>query len=113
MEIMSISLTQYLNAMRGKEESPLSLNVLLSPFGLGYQADPDEGLLIGWVLEQLAVEFKPEDFIDPMDVASTALGFGYEPADRFLSDAPWLMLSAATQQQRYMALLCNPSQRST
>ena len=105
MDIMSIPLAQYLAAIKGKEEAPLSLDVLLSPFGLAYQADPDEGLIVGWVLEQLVVEFKEDDHIDPMDVAAIALSLGYEPADRFLSDAPWLMLCAATQEQRYLTLL--------
>ena len=105
MDIMSTSLGQYLNAMKGMELSPLSLNLLLSPFGLSYQADPDDGLLVGWVLEQLAAEFQPEDHVDPMDIAAVALSLGYEPADRFLTDAPWLMISEATQRQRFLALL--------
>ena len=105
MDIMSISLRQYLDAMTGSEETPLSLNVLLAPFGLAYQADPDKGLLVGWVLEELVVEFGMHDHIDPMDVAAVALSLGYDPADRFLTDAPWLMLNEATQRQRYLALL--------
>lgn len=92
---LALQLKDYLAAMRGKENHPLCLNLLLQPYGLAASDTRDDGLLAGHVLDQLALEFKAEDWVDPLDVAAACLHLGYDDAEEFLSEGPWLMIQVA------------------
>lgn len=94
---LALPFKDYLKAMRGQEHHPLCLNLLLRPFGISASDGLDEGLLAGHVLDQLAMEFKEMDLVDPLDVAAACLHLGYEDAEDFLTDGPWLMTQIARE----------------
>ena len=87
-------LKDYLHANLGKESLPVSMQELLNPFGFQYKGDRDDKLNMGLVLENLETEFNRNDWIDPIDVATSALTLGYNDADPFLDEAPWLIVQA-------------------
>lgn len=92
---LSMRLSDYFDALSGAEQVPVSLELILEPFGFFYHGDSDQSLLAGDFMACLAVEFGGDDWIDPTDIASAALELGHGPAGQFLEEAPWLMLQAA------------------
>lgn len=91
---LAMKLEDYLDAFLGSEQVPVSLGLILQPFGFFYTSDPDASLLTGLFLMSLTSEYQKDDWIDPVDIASSALSLGYEPAHYFLEEAPWLMRQA-------------------
>lgn len=91
---MTLRLKDYLKLQTGRESASVSMDTLLLPFGLSFQGEPSDDLMLGLVLEELCCEFSNNDFIDPIDVASSALGLGYNQASNFLDEAPLLIVRA-------------------
>lgn len=86
-----MKLKNYLDHQVGKECLAVSMEGLLSPFGLYYQGSTDTKLELGLVLDNLQAEFKLSDMIDPIDVATSALDLGYIDAEIFLDEAPLII----------------------
>jgi hypothetical protein len=102
MKNISLKFDEFLAMMRGKEQIPLSMAPLLRPFGLSYVSKEEKGLMVGWVLEELAGEFQCHDEIDPIDVATAAYAIGYDDAERFLDDAPDLIYHAVRAYDSFL-----------
>jgi hypothetical protein len=93
---VSLVLGDYLQWFKGQELAPLSMEALLRPFGLkSNQTYEDPSLLLGIFLEGLQdyCDEQGESFVDPMDIALVAQGLDFAPAEQFLSEAPYLLMS--------------------
>lgn len=92
---LSLRLREYTDAFIGTEHAPVSMELILEPFGFFYHGDPDSSLLVGIFLQALSLEFEESEWLDPIDVAAAAVSLGYEAALGFMDEAPWLMTQAA------------------
>ena len=70
----------------------MSLQLILSPFDIDkIQEDPCTFLVLGHLLEAILEEFEENAFVDPLDIATTAFGLGFSPAEKFLDEGPDLL----------------------
>jgi hypothetical protein len=97
---IAIPLESYLAGVKGYSNAPLSLNLLLAPFGLSHHGKADDFLCVGMVCDHLTSLFKDHEAIDPVDVGSACWELGYEPAGQFLDDAS-LLISELLKQQPF------------
>ena len=91
---ISMRLEEYLDSLRGSNDTPVSLKLILEPFGFYYPSDPDMHLSARVFCESLTAEYEMNEWVDPVDIAPSAMDLGYEPAAPFLEEAPWLMVQA-------------------
>lgn len=90
--LYSLPLRIYLMQMKAYSNDPVTLDKLLEPFRISTGEKQDHHfLLVGYILDDLADQKKLTDAIDPLDVASSAWELGYEPAKKFLEQAPFLI----------------------
>ena len=89
-----LKLRDYMDAMHGSKHLPLDLSLILEPFGISYNGEPDDCINIGMFLPVLTIDFNEDDWIDPIDVAQSAASLGYSPAEVFIERAPSLMTHA-------------------
>ena len=80
-----IKLKDYCAALAGQEHEPVSLALLMLPFGITLPVIADQSLLLGLVLDALAEDFDGDEWVAPLDVAATAASLGHADAAR-LSD---------------------------
>jgi len=73
----SLPYADYVDALRGRENNPASLNALLLPFGvIGAPIHEDEFILIGHLLDALSAEVIQGEVIDASTVIELALDLG-------------------------------------
>ncbi len=94
MKNVTLKFSDYIGAFKGAEQSLVSMDIMLAPFGLSFASKSDKSTLLGWVLDDLSTQFSENDQIDPIDVASSAFALGYDDAERFLKFAPQLICQA-------------------
>lgn len=94
---MEIKFKDYLLDLQEQSNKPFNLNNALKPFGISGNDVFSSDLLFGHLLDGLKQEFDMEQFIDPIDIATIAYELGYEEANAFLTDAPWLLIQVAKQ----------------
>lgn len=76
---LKIEFKEYLLALSAQSNRPLSMAVVLSPLGLcDAPTDADSFLLVGHLLDALAMEYLPTESIDIMDVLRVADDLGAE-----------------------------------
>ena len=90
---LQLSAKEYVARCQARSNHLLSLENMLEPFCIG----PPKGarssfLFLGHLLEQLQSLNSPDDYIDPLDVATLALELGFDQAESFLRDGPELMV---------------------
>lgn len=83
--------------MKDHINEPLSLSVLLAPFGLTGNEQESDFLLVGHLLEvvnQDMVAGKRKN-TDPLEIAAIAWELGYDGAEKFLDEGPLLLYQGA------------------
>ncbi len=89
----SMPFKEYVKILKGYSNVPLSLNRLTLPFGIVSDKKESDYLLVGHILDELASRLKDySEAIDCIDVAACAYDLGHDDAEKFLDDAPYLML---------------------
>lgn len=82
----------YLEILVPESNENLTLDILLKPFGISSILPQSTTILVGHFLDYLQEQYKDTDVIDVIDVAQSAVELGYDPAEFFLDQAPWLMV---------------------
>lgn len=90
---------EYLRALTRFSNEPVSMQRLLEPFSFEGDTEKSDDLLVGYVLDSLAQEFKDADTIDALDVATAAAELGFAPAEEFLDAGPHIIANAITAQR--------------
>lgn len=90
MTVLLVSLQDYVQALTGVMNTPLSLGVLLSPFGISAPAydQPSTDLVTGFFIDDLVERFAQSTEFDPLDIASEAWDMGFGPAGTYLDEGP-------------------------
>ena len=90
--IYRMQLRHYMMRLRNCSNQPVSLNLLLAPFGLvGTCEVSSKHLVVGHVVDDLMDQYREDAVIDALDVVSSAWELGYEPAGVFLEEGPLMM----------------------
>ena len=95
--VICMRFENWIDALREFENAPVSLQVLMHPFGVQADSTEDEFLVVGLVIEELLEEFQKTDMIDLLDVATAVWTLGHDRAERFLDQAPELMIQILRQ----------------
>ncbi|MCB9229098.1 MAG: hypothetical protein H6618_05755 [Deltaproteobacteria bacterium] len=82
---LTISFAAYKNRLRDSVNQPLTLRLMLLPFGVGSCPDVQDGIMTGLFLDALNREYNNHDQLDPLDVAHVACSLGFGPAQSFLN----------------------------
>ncbi len=90
----AMTFESYVDCLLGQAGEPLTLGLILTPFRLPGSNIEDGFLRIGVFLQCLAEEYTNSDWIDPIDIATSALALGYLPAEEFVKKAARLMIKA-------------------
>lgn len=74
---LRLDYADYVDALRGLENKPASMNQLLSPFGiLGAPSQEDEFLLVGHVLDAIQEAGYDQGFVGADTIVELALDLG-------------------------------------
>lgn len=82
----------YLDDLVVESNENLTLDILLKPFAISSVLPKSSTILVGHFLDYLQEQYEANDVIDVIDVAQSAIDLGYDPAEFFLDQAPWLMV---------------------
>ncbi|NRA45394.1 MAG: hypothetical protein HRU09_10615 [Oligoflexales bacterium] len=89
--VLKIQKTRYLRLLRGHSNAPLSMSMILKPFGFNSLAKECDHLLVGHFLDFLEEVHGNLAHFDPMDIAGAAWELGYDGAESFLDDGPGMI----------------------
>ena len=95
---LSMPFKEYLRILKAYSNAPLTLNRLTLPFGITAGSDASTTLLVGHVLDDMAVRLKGDEPVDCIDVVAVAYDLGHEQAGPFLDQAPHIIARMARMQ---------------
>lgn len=78
---------RYIAELRAASNQPLSLDILLGPFGLTIDNEPDDSLLIGHLLDEIQDSVSEDGQVGVLDICTLALDLGHERAKTVLIGA--------------------------
>ncbi|MCX6109552.1 MAG: hypothetical protein NTZ90_08120 [Proteobacteria bacterium] len=88
---LSMTFKEYLQFLKSYSNAPLTLNRLTLPFGIISDSVESDTLLVGHILDDLAVRLKGDEAVDCIDVVAIAYDLGHENAGSFLDQVPYIM----------------------
>jgi len=92
---LEILFKDYLQAMLPLSNEPLRLHQALKPFGINSDCAVDDSILVGHLLDHMGIEWGEDDYIDAIDVSVAAMELGHRDAEKFLDEAPFIMVQLA------------------
>jgi hypothetical protein len=84
----AVKFQDFVKIIGKKSNQPLNLRELAAPFGITLSDVNSPDLLVGHVLDELALTFVASDMIDCLDVATAAWELGHDSAGALLSEIP-------------------------
>ena len=84
--VLKIRKGRYFRLLREHSNKPLTMSIILKPFGFRSTAPECDFLLVGHFLDFLEDCSTGLSTLDPMDVAGAAWELGYDGAEAFLDD---------------------------